>query len=121
MAKDALKKSLKDRAKEFDKSLPFMEGREKGKTEHIVDATLTITDYGFLTDDDGKDYVCFIVKEKPQHFYFGGQVLTNNIKELDEDGFGDEIRKEGLPARFTERVSKRSKKTYTAVEFYPEA
>jgi hypothetical protein len=113
------RKSLQEKAKEFDKSLPFMEGREKGKTEHIVDTKLTITDYGFLTDDEDKEYVCFIVKEKPERFYFGGQVLTNNLKEMDADGYGEEIRKDGLPVRFTEKTAKRSKKTYTAVEFFP--
>ena len=117
-------KNLKDRAKEFSILLPFMEGKDKGDLNRIVDTNVTIVEYGFLnsTSDDGseKDYVCFMVKEDPQHFYFGGQVLTENMHELDEDGFGDAIRKEGLPVQFSKKKSK-NKREYTTVTFYPEA
>ena len=117
-------KDLKARAKEFSILLPFMEGKDKGDLNRIVDTNVTIVEYGFLnsTSDDGseKDYVCFMVKEDPQHFYFGGQVLTENMHELDEDGFGDAIRKEGLPVQFSKKKSK-NKREYTTVTFYPEA
>ena len=117
-------KNLKDRAKEFSILLPFMEGKDKGDLNRIVDTTVTIVEYGFLnsTSDDGsdKDYICFVVKEDPQHFYFGGQVLTENMRDLDEEGFGDAIRKEGLPVQFSKKKSK-NKREYTTVTFYPEA
>ena len=79
MAKD-MKKSLQDRVKEFSVSLPIMEGREKGEFNRLHGSTVTITDFGFMKDDD-KEYVAFVVKEDPQYFYFGGQVLTENIQE----------------------------------------
>lgn len=116
MAKD-MKKSLQDRVKEFSVSLPIMEGREKGEFNRLHGSTVTITDFGFMKDDD-KEYVAFVVKEDPQYFYFGGQVLTENIQELEADGYGDEIRKSGLPVLFNTKKSK-NKREYTTVEFYP--
>jgi hypothetical protein len=116
-------KSLKDRAKEFSILLPFMEGREKGELDRIINTPVTINDYGFLHDNskgDDKEYVCFTIKEDPQNFYFGGQVLTENMKELEEDGYKDAILEEGLPVLLSKRKSK-NKKEYTTVTFYPEA
>ena len=117
-------KELKARTKGFSNLLPFMEGKDKGDINRIVDTNVTIVEYGFLqgTGDDGsnKDYICFVVKEDPQHFYFGGQVLTENMRDLDEEGFGDAIRKEGLPVQFSKKKSK-NKREYTTVTFYPEA
>jgi hypothetical protein len=114
-----MKLSLRERAKELSNSLPFMEGREKGEMKRIVDMSCTIIEYGFLQDEDNKEYVCFIVKEDPQNFYFGGQVLTDNMQELETDGFHAEIIKEGLPVNFGLKMSK-NKKEYVTVEFYPE-
>jgi hypothetical protein len=92
--------------------------------EDILDKNLTINEYGFLqdTDEDGavKDYAAFTVKEDPNAFYFGGKVLTDNLKDLDADGYHAEIVKDGLPVRFTQKKSK-NKRNYTAVVFYPEA
>jgi hypothetical protein len=117
-------KDLKARAKEFSILLPFMEGKDKGELDRIIDINVTIIDYVFLkyTNDDGeeKDYVCFVTKEDPQHFYFGGQVLTDNMHELDAEGYGEAIRKEGLPVQFSKKKSK-NKREYTTVNFYPEA
>jgi hypothetical protein len=70
--------------------------------------------------DEDKEYVVFTIKEDPQYFYFGGQVLTDNMKALDNDGYGDEIRKDGLPVFFDTKKSK-NKREYTTVEFYPDA
>jgi hypothetical protein len=115
-------KSLRDRAKEFSTLLPLMENREKGDVTRLLDTPMTIIDYGFLIDsEDGqeKDYVCFIVKEDPQNFYFGGQVLTDNMHELEEEGYHEAITKEGLPVLFSKKKSK-NKREYTTVSFYPE-
>lgn len=112
--------SLKDRAKLLINLLPFMEGREKGELDRLVNEKMTIKDFGFMTDEKEKEYVAFVVEEDPQHFYFGGQVLTDNMKELEADGYGDAIRKEGLPVLLGKKMSK-SKREYTTVTFYPEA
>ena len=123
MAKEKMMSRLQERAKQFSILLPFMEGKEKGDIDRLQDTPVTIIDFGFLkdTDDKGndKDYVCFIVKEDPQHFFFGGQVLTENMHELEAEGYGDDIRKEGLPVEFSKKKSK-NKREYTTVTFYPE-
>lgn len=122
---DAMKKSLKDRAKEFSVQLPFMDGREKGDAKELVGQVTTIVDYGFLKGDateDGNanhDYACFIVKEHSDKFYFGGTVLTDQLQQLEAEGYHDEIVTEGLPMLMTEKKSK-NKRTYINVEFYPE-
>ena len=112
-------KSLKERAKEFSIRLPFMEGREKGDAKELVGQVSTIADYGFLKDDNGHDYVVFIVHERGGKFYFGGQVLTDQMQQLEAEGYHDAIINEGLPMLMTEKKS-RNNRTYTNVEFFPE-
>lgn len=115
-----LAKSLKERAKEFDIQLPLMDGREKGDTKEILSTVCTITDYGFLPNEAGEPYAVFIVKEIPNKFYFGGQVLTARLTELDADGYHDAVVAEGLPVLMTEKKGKKSNRSYVNVEFYPE-
>lgn len=111
-------KSLRDRAKEFSVQLPFMDGREKGDAKELVGQITTISDYGFLSGDNG-DYVVFITKEHSQKFYFGGGVLTDQMQQLEAEGYHDAIVSEGLPMLLTEKKSKNNR-TYVNVEFYPE-
>lgn len=113
-----MKKSLKDRAKEFSVQLPFMEGRDKADVKELIGTVNTITDYGFLTSEDG-DYAVFIVKERAKSFYFGGTVLTDQLQQLEAEGYHEEIVTEGLPMLLTEKKSKNNR-TYMNVEFYPE-
>lgn len=113
-----VKKSLKERAKEFSVQLPFMDGREKGEMSELIGQISTIVDYGFLKDGE-KTYVCFITKERAKSFYFGGQVLTDQLEQLEAEGYHDDITAEGLPVLFTTKKSK-NKMSYTAVEFYPD-
>ena len=112
-------KSLRERAKEFSVQLPFMEGREKGETRELIGTVNTITEYGFLPNDKGGQYVVFIVKERSDKFYFGGLVLTDQLAQLEAEGYHEVINDEGLPMLMTEKRSK-NKMTYTHVEFYPE-
>ncbi len=112
-------KSLRDRAKEFSVQLPFMEGREKGDTKELVGQVSTIADYGFLKGDDGREYVVFIVAERSKTFYFGGTVLTDQLQQLEAEGYHEAIVEEGLPMLMTEKQSK-NKRSYVNVEFYPE-
>lgn len=112
-------KSLRDRAKEFSVQLPFMDGRDKGDAKELVGQISTICDYGFLKGDDGREYVVFIVKERASTFYFGGTVLTDQLAQLEAEGYHDSIIEEGLPMLMTEKKSKNGR-NYTNVEFYPE-
>ncbi len=114
-----MRKSLKERAKEFSVQLPFMEGREKGDGRDLIGTVTTIDNYGFLKGEDDRAYVVFTVRERKDFFYFGGTVLTDQMEQLEADGYRDEIETEGLPMLMTEKKSK-NKRTYTAVEFYPE-
>lgn len=119
MSNEKMRKSLKDRAKEFTVMLPFMEGREKGDSKELLGQVSTITDYGFLKGDDNREYVAFITAERAKKFYFGGTVLTDQMQQLEAEGYHDEIVNEGLPMLMTEKRSKNGR-TYTNVEFYPE-
>lgn len=112
-------KSLKDRAREFSVRLPFMDGREKGETKELVGTVNTIIDYGFLPNEHGEVYAAFIVKEREKKFYFGGAVLTDQLGQLDQEGYREAIISEGLPMLMTEKKSKNGR-NYTNVEFFPE-
>lgn len=114
-------KTLRERAKEFDVLLPFMEGRDKGETRDLLGTVNTIIDYGFLTDrDKGESFAAFIVKERPNKFYFGGTVITERLSTLDGEGYRDAILEEGLPVLMTEKQAKKGGRRYTSVEFFPE-
>jgi hypothetical protein len=123
-----MKKSLQERAKEFEILLPFMEGREKGDFDRIVNSPVTIDNFGFLKDNSEgkiKEYVCITIKEDSKNFYFGGHVLTDNLKQLEQDGYREEIETEGLPVEFGKKKSKNKGdngmyNTYTTVTFFPE-
>lgn len=112
-------KTLRERAKEFSVQLPFMDGRNKGESRELIGTVNTIEEYGFLPNDKGGQYVVFTVRERPGKFYFGGMVLTDQMLQLEAEGYHDAINAEGLPMLMTEKKS-RNKMTYTNVEFYPE-
>ena len=107
--------NLKERVKQFSVNLPVMEGRDKGELKGLVGQPVTIIDYGMM-NDDGKEYVCFIVKEDEKRFYFGGQVLTDQLQQLSEEGYYDAIIQEGLSVTFGEKKSKNGR-FYTTVEY----
>lgn len=95
----------------------FMEGREKADLE--MNKEYTIIDFDFLSSTDG-EYIVFIAKEDDNNFYFGGQVLTQKMKELEEVLSArelDELKYHGIPVKFEERKSERSRRKYIACEF----
>lgn len=112
-------KSLRERAKEFDVRLPFMEGRNKGETQELLGQDSTIVDYGFLPNEAGEAYAVFIVKERSDKFYFGGTVITDRLMQLDQEGYHDAIVAEGLPIRMSEKKSKNNR-NFINVVFFPE-
>lgn len=115
----AQKKSLRDRAKEFTAQLPLMQGRTKGEAAELIGQVVTIRDYGFLNGDTG-EYAVFTVDEEPQQFFFGGSVLTEQLQEMEKDGYHAEIQADGLPMALVTRKSKKGR-DYTGVIFYPDA
>lgn len=114
-----LKKSLKERALEMQAQLPLMKDREKGETDELIGTIVTINDFDFLTGDNGP-YVVFTVKEEDSKFYFGGQVLTEKMKEFMDEGFQEAIKNDGLPIVLSVKKSRKGSRSYTAVTFYPE-
>lgn len=112
-------KSLKERAKEFSVRLPFMDGCDKGDTKDLIGTVNTITEYGFLPNENGEAYAVFVVKEHPKKFYFGGTVLTDRLEQLEAEGYHEAINEEGLPILMTEKKSKNNR-GYVNVEFFPE-
>lgn len=113
---------LINQAKEVTASgLPFMDGREALKVEgKILNNVLTVDDYGYLEGDDG-EYVVIALKEYPQHFIYGGSVVTDAFKKLESkigvDNMGLLI-EHGLTFKLTELVSK-NKRKYTRISFFP--
>ena len=112
--------SLKEKAESMNsgKGIEFMNGRTKGEMEELLDKVVTIRDYAFISGTDG-EYVVFIIDEIKDEFFFGGKVLTDNLKSLTEEEH-EELKTEGLPTLVSQRTS-RNKRKYIGVEFYPEA
>ena len=112
-------KSLRERTKEFDSRLPLMESRDKGDTKDLLGQVSTINDYGFLPNEAGELYAVFTVKERSDKFFFGGTVMTDRLFKLDQEGYGDAIRAEGLPVLMNEKKSKNNR-SFVNVIFFPE-
>ena len=112
-------KSLRERAKEFDVRLPFMEGRTKGDTNELLGQDSTVTQYGFLPNEAGELYAVFTVKERSDKFYFGGTVITDRLFKLDQEGYREAIEAEGLPIRMNQKKSKNNR-TFIDVVLFPE-
>lgn len=115
-----MKNNLLARLKEvMSNNLPFMDGREK--SDQILNETITIVDYGFLTGDDG-EFIAYITKEHSNVFFFGGSVLTEKFKEL-EGVFTESEMKElmemGVQIKLTEKKSKNNRR-YVSVELITE-
>lgn len=111
------KKTLQQMTAELSNSIPFMEGKTKGDLKTLYTENVTITNFGFMNDEDG-DYVCFTIKEDPKRFFFGGMVLTDDMHKMEESGYKEEILAEGLPVKFDSKKGK-NKLTYTTCEYYP--
>ena len=111
--------SLKEKAMKMNSGngIEFMENKNKGEMMELYNRVCTIRNYDFIKGEDG-EYVVFVIDEINDEFFFGGQVLTEDMKEFTEEEKA-EIIENGLPVKFTQRKSK-NKRPYTAVEFYPE-
>ena len=109
-------------AQEVTKSgLPFMDGREKLEvTGEVLNNILTVDDYGYLDGDDG-EYVVISLKEYPKHFIYGGSVVTDAFKKLEEKIGAENMApliQYGLTFRLSELISK-NKRKYVRISFFP--
>ena len=109
-------------AQEVTKSgLPFMDGREKLEiTGEVLNNILTVDDYGYLDGDDG-NYVVISLREYPNHFIYGGSVVTDAFKKLEEKIGAEnmaQLIQHGLTFRLSELISK-NKRKYVRISFFP--
>lgn len=109
---------LKKVKAELSAGLPFMEGREKGSI--VFDIPLTIEEFDFLTDNEKNEpYVCFLLREDKEHFYFGGGVVTEKLKAIKEILSDEElktVKEAGLQVTFVKKKSKDKNREYTDME-----
>ena len=112
----SLQLNLKERVKLFNnEGISFMNDRKHSKIDFIMNKEITILDFDFINGSDG-EYVVFIINEDNENFYFGGSVLTANLKELKDEGYLPIIQTDGLPVKLVEKQSKRGRK-YVGVEY----
>ena len=92
-----------------------LEGKTLLKKDEVLDIELTINDYSFARTRNGETSV-ILFEEKPDKFLFGGKVITNLLKDIDEDPETVKaLKDEGLKVRFFNSTS-RSGKDYVNVE-----
>ena len=91
----------------FDKfkheGIPFMENREKGNMQDILDEPLHINGFGFIKGKNG-DFACISLSEYPDKFYFANSIITDMLKEVQKDGMEEELMYQ--PIVFSMRTSK---------------
>ena len=102
----------------FDKfknaGVPFMEGREKGNLQDVLDEPLHIVGFGFLNGDDGK-YAVMMFAEHPDQFYFGNSIITEMLETVDEDGAQELLAEQVIV--FRSKLNASGKRRYTTYSF----
>ena len=103
--------SLKEKMLKMNNNegIKFMSERTKGDIKELIGQKVTIKDFEFINGDNG-EYVVFIVDEIADSFFFGGSVLTSNLKTLSEEE-KKEVQENGLPVEIYEAKSK-NKRNY---------
>ena len=92
-----------------------LEGKTQLKKDEVLDIELTINDYSFARTSNGETSV-ILFEEKPDKFMFGAKVITNLLKDIDDDPEAVKaLKEEGLKVRFFKSTS-RSGKDYVNVE-----
>ena len=84
----------------------------------IVNKNVTINDYEFLKDESGQLYAVYTVKEIANTFFFGGMDLSQKLLILDQAGYKDAIKKQGVPMKLHNSKTKKGRQFYR-VEFLP--
>ena len=102
--------------KKFQKNSTIdLEGKTQLKKDEVLDIELTINDFSFAKTSNGETSV-ILFKEKPDKFLFGGTVITNLLKDINDDPEAVKaLKEEGLRVRFFNSTS-RSGKDYVNVE-----
>lgn len=93
--------------------LDFMQTCTKANIRDIVNQVVHIDHYGIVNGRRG-DYTILHVREYPQFFYFGGEIITNVLKEVDKDGMHEALKQEDII--FTVKQSSNGN-DYIAIQF----
>ena len=92
-----------------------LDGKTQLKKDDVLDIELTINDFSFARTSNGETSV-ILFKEAPDKFLFGGIVITNLLKVINDDPEAVKaLKEEGLKVRFFNSTS-RSGKDYVNVE-----
>ena len=108
-------KTLKERITEFGTMVKLAGGREKGEMKDLLGEVVTINN-AEVVEMNSDTFVAFTIEEDENKFYFGGKVLSNDLITLLNEGYGDDIRKEGIKITFNEEKSKNNR-TYVKVTY----
>ena len=110
--------SLKDNlmAKNAGEGIKFMENREKGELTDILNTEVTLRDYDFIIGKKGR-FVVFIVDQDTEHFFFGGQVITELLDSINPEE-KKELKADGVPVEIYQKHSKNGN-DYFGMIFYP--
>lgn len=110
------KMDLIKKAQELTASgLPFMDGKDKVSLEDGM--IYVVKNYGYLESEDGE----FVVVADDTTYAFGGSLITESFKKLDEhlDGTDiEELLKDGIEIGIKKKKSK-NKRDYAVCEFFP--
>lgn len=93
--------------------IAFMEGRDKGNLQDMLDKPLHIVDYGFIKNDEG-EYAVMQFAEDGSKFYFGNSIITEMLHTVEDDGMKEALAEQ--PIKFFSRESKKGR-TYTGFKF----
>lgn len=98
--------------------IDFMDGRDKADTGVLTaaDEVYHIDNHAYLSNDEG-EYAVFTVAEFPSLFFFGNQIITETLKQIDSDGMAASLPEVGVT--FLTRVSKKNRE-YVTIDFVVE-
>lgn len=104
----------------------FMVNRESGKIKDWKNEIVTITNVDLMENvrdkmsGEVKDLIVFTIEEDNNHFFFGGNAITNMFKDFFEK-YGKEniqylVENEGLQVEVLGKISKTFKTEYIILE-----
>ena len=99
--------------------LAIMEGRETGDIEGILEENVMVNNYEFGMSKDG-EYVAFTIEGNDTEFFFGGSVITETFKKLDNiltDEEKKELLSNGLDT-YIEEIRSENKRKYKKCTFF---
>lgn len=102
-----------------NEGVPFMDSRDAGDINTILDMKLKIKDFGFINDRSvelGK-YAVFIVEGIDDKFFFGGSVISDVLNTIYEDGMKDALCSGDQEVMIKKKQGKKTKRDYHFIEF----